>query len=433
MTRARPALAALALWLAGCTVPFDLTRAKSPTEPGNVEADTSDEVPASANERWWGPKSAEEFKKTKPAYGDAKLDAYLTEVLDRLMPHARRPGLSFRVEAIDSPEAQAWALLGGRVFVARGALALMESEAELAAVLAHEIGHTASQQGLYAMWQSALSIEEAAGEPEARAEAYRWDHEFQADRLGLVYLRAAGYDPQAMARILARLFAWPRAEGVDEAAGTRRLARIARHEGSLPWGELGRDRYLDHVDGLVYGDDPRGGVMRGRTYTCSRCELSFDLPAGFVVETATPRLVAHDRTATTSVSFQRVDATHGAPFADDPASGKAQAARGTKDGPEETKVLTGRGEIYALTSKGPASKAVVAAILRTVRHLDAAAEGPRPRRVSVRRVKERGRFTDALAAACADGVEKLGVVASLNGVSPLEVVDAGRRFKCITR
>ena len=195
---------------------------------------------------------------------------------------------SFQV--LDTPEANAFALPGGQIFVTRGMLALVGDEAELAAVLGHEIGHAVAGHGLAGRGR--------ASDRERRAA------EFEADRLGMGFLVAAGYDSSAQADFLATLAASQTLEarlrgaipvqgaGDHPAIGDRlhaarsEAAALGRH------GIRNRDAYLAAIDGITWGDGPAQGYVRGRTFVHPRLGFAFDAPPGYVVENQPDAVVA---------------------------------------------------------------------------------------------------------------------------------------------
>jgi predicted Zn-dependent protease len=380
------------------------------------------------------------FREKHDPYLDDALAAYVGRVLDRLSPHAGRPELRFHVQVIDSPEANAWSVPGGYLFVGRGALALAESEAELAAVIAHELAHTASRHALYEFWRAAMKQEDAPGSPFPEA-AYDRDMEFQADRLGLGYLRAAGYDARVMPRILGALLLSANAEGKTDEAMIPRLARLSRHLGDATGGEVGRDAYLDHVDGLVYGPDPRRGVLRDRTYLCARCGLAFDLPPGWKTEQVVPHVEARDAQGLASMSFRSVPTKARADLRTllAPSTVRDEAMAGfalTVGAPaqqserEAMAIVVDADQTYTLTASGPRPEQLLRAILGTLRRVRGADAEVRPTRIRVRRFDEGGRFAD-LVPRCGGSTAPIAELARINGVEPTDPIAAGSRLKCL--
>ena len=237
-------------------------------------------------------------------YHDARLQAYVAGLGQRLVGVSELAGQPFRFLVLDSPIVNAMALPGGYVYVTRGLVALADDEAELAGVIGHEIGHvtgrhTAQRQSqaiaanVLAGLLGVLSGVPAAGDlagvgAAAYLQSYSRDQESEADGLGIRYLARAGWDPEAMASFLAKLRAQSQLEAalagqspdsVDQSSlwashprthdRVREAAAEARHTaqaGAASLGRGNRDAFLARLDGLSYG----GGVTRnakGKTTT----------------------------------------------------------------------------------------------------------------------------------------------------------------------
>ncbi|RMG97916.1 MAG: hypothetical protein D6708_00920, partial [Candidatus Dadabacteria bacterium] len=209
-----------------------------------------------------------------PRVPDPALQGYVQRVGLSVAAFAPRGDLTFRFAVIDSDAVNAYSTPGGYVMVTRGAMGAMEDEAELAGVLAHEIGHVVAghvardlrlvgkDQGL---WNSLLRIvggAGGAGEAALRQAAdavmdrvfrkgYRVEEELEADRLAVPLLAAAGYDTGGLGRFLARAEA---AEASSEArthpVPAERLAELDRLRaewGGPTTGYRGEGRFHDHV------------------------------------------------------------------------------------------------------------------------------------------------------------------------------------------
>ncbi len=157
--------------------------------------------------------------KTRLYPGEA-LNQYVTRIGRQLAQETSRSGLPWRFGIIESPDLNAFAVPGGAIFVTTGALAAMKNEAELAAVLAHEITHVVERHGIdqlkRAMVAQGLAIAALGTSPQIAQAAgsialrialngYGRDAEFESDRLGVVLAAANGYDPQALADFLATI------------------------------------------------------------------------------------------------------------------------------------------------------------------------------------------------------------------------------------
>ncbi|MBI4182448.1 MAG: M48 family metalloprotease [Proteobacteria bacterium] len=256
---------------------------------------------------------------------DAAIRAYVDEVGQRLAQASDMPGLRFTFTVLNTDIVNAMATPGGYVYVTRGLLALADSEAELAGVLGHEIGHVtarhAAQQYSAAMTlgigatvlgilvDNRLASDLAQAGSQLFLAAYSRDQEFEADLLGVRHLARAGYDTAAMASMLAKIETHSRLEariagregGPDEynflATHPRtpdRVARAVAQAGVVapPEPRVARTEYLGRIDGLVFGDDPKEGMVRGQAFVHPGLGLRFEAPPGFRLRNAAREVVA---------------------------------------------------------------------------------------------------------------------------------------------
>ena len=258
-------------------------------------------------------------------YPDRRVQDYVTRVGRALAQVTETPNVSFTFTVLDSPSINAFALPGGYVYVTRGLLALASDEAELTGVLAHEIGHVTarhsaqrySQQvvaGLGAAVVGAITgsddiADSVSFSAAAVLQGYSRDQEFEADTLGMRYLGRAGYALDAMAGLLAKLDWHSRleAELAGQPAGQidsrnimathprtlDRLQRAAQAAGPSQ-GRRERETYLRAVDGIVYGDDPDHGFVRGQTFIHPGLGIRFDVPAGYQLVSGARQVVAQN-------------------------------------------------------------------------------------------------------------------------------------------
>ncbi|HEX6111604.1 MAG TPA: M48 family metalloprotease [Geminicoccaceae bacterium] len=256
------------------------------------------------------------------AYEDPELQAYVTRIGDELATVSDLPELDFTFTLLNSEVINAFALPGGYVYITRGLLALADNEAELAGVMAHEIGHVTSRhsaqrysRGVLAQGGLAIGtilagvlgggaaadmVQQAGGlGAQAYLAGYSRDQEFQADELGVRYMARAGYDPTAMSSFLEKLERNDqllrrlagRDGGADPASSwfathprtPDRVLRAAEQASAASTGQrrTGRDAYLDRIDGMVYGEDPTQGFVRGRTFVHPELRFAFDVPQGY--------------------------------------------------------------------------------------------------------------------------------------------------------
>ncbi|MEM9067940.1 MAG: M48 family metalloprotease [Myxococcota bacterium] len=216
-------------------------------------------------------------------YRDDELERYVRGIGERVASHAGRDDVEWTFRILDDPGAQAWAAPGGFVYVTRGLLALLDTEAELAAILGHEVAHVAA--GHTEELLRRLPIPRVQGLDLATLFQLERDDEAQADQLGVRYAEAAGYDPSALQRALRALHQ----PGLGSAPSwsdrhpplPTRLSLAARVAGANPEGRHGRQRYLNAITGLVVGEDPRRGFVVDGRFVHATAGLSFALPPGW--------------------------------------------------------------------------------------------------------------------------------------------------------
>ncbi|WJW75693.1 M48 family metalloprotease [Thiohalobacter sp. IOR34] len=262
-----------------------------------------------------------------PAYDDPQLAAYVQGIGERLASHSHRPGLIYRFTVLDSPDVNAFALPGGYIYIHRGLIAYLNSEAELAAVLAHEIGHVtarhavrqqsmATATGVLGAVIAGRSGLPAAGDlanlaGTALVRGYGREHELESDRLGAEYLARSGYDPSAMLDVIRVLKAQEtferrlaKEEGREPRSyhglfathpdNDRRLQTVIAAAGRLTanGGRRERQTFLHAIDGLVFGDSEREGIRRGNHFYHRALDLALEFPAGWTLHNQPDRLLA---------------------------------------------------------------------------------------------------------------------------------------------
>ena len=271
---------------------------------------------------------AEENKKVLKqfggAYDDPALARYVSSLGKLLARTSEMPDLEFTFTVLDSPIVNAFALPGGYVYVTRGLLALADSEAELAGVLAHEIGHvtarhTAERYGQTVFAQgislgAGLLLGDVAGDLTGAStmlfvRSWSRDQEHEADLLGVRYLSRVGYQPEAMASFLTRLQAHSRLEAEIRGEPGKaedfsllqthprtadRIEQAIREADTKPVADplVARRLYLGKIDGLLYGDNPRDGVIKGRRFLHPGLRFSFEVPDGFRLVNTPKKVIA---------------------------------------------------------------------------------------------------------------------------------------------
>lgn len=282
---------------------------------------------------------AEEHVKILKQYGgeytgQPALNAYIQQIGEELVSESELPNLDFTFTLLDSDIVNAFALPGGYIYISRGLMALANNEAELAGVLAHEIGHvtarhsanrhtrgTLSQIGVIAATiggavlggrAGAQIAQQAAGlGAAAYVQGYSRSQELEADRLGVRYIGRAGYDTEGMASFLETLGANDklRAEltGRDAKSETpswllshpRTAQRVKEAAAAAQFtagqGDLRRDPYLAAINGLVYGDSPEQGFVRGNKFIHPGLGFTFTAPEDFSLQNSATAVLGRNK------------------------------------------------------------------------------------------------------------------------------------------
>ncbi len=266
-----------------------------------------------------GRQHSRQVMKTYRLYDNPALQQYIQLVGDRVARVSHRQSLIYRFTLLDSPQVNAFALPGGYIYITRGLLAYLNSEAELAAVLGHELGHVTAR---HSVRQHSLStathligglIAAASGVQGAGqlsnilgtsiVRGYGREHELEADGLGADYLRKAGYSAAAMRSVIAvlknqELFdkklaaeqgREPRAyHGVfsTHPDNDTRLQQVLGHVGPVvnSSGTQKQDVFfLKKIEGLTFGDSEKDGIIRGRRFYHPELNFKLDFPNDWLI------------------------------------------------------------------------------------------------------------------------------------------------------
>lgn len=237
---------------------------------------------------------------------------------------ATTPG-AFRVTLLNSSVNNAFAVPGGYIYVTRQLVGLMNNEAELAAVLGHEVGHVAARHsarrqraatrnqlggmGIAILSSVLLGGNNPLGQQIAQGALqgsqlltlrFSRRQELEADNLGVQYLTGAGYDPRAMSTLLSSLAAQNTLDAQLQGRGDASIptwasthpdpagrVRNAQTLAGTGTGRTNRDLFLRRIDGLMYGDDPQQGVIEGSDFIHPVMRLRFTAPTGFYMVNGT--------------------------------------------------------------------------------------------------------------------------------------------------
>src|SRR6266480_2804604 len=248
-------------------------------------------------------------------YPDTALQRWIQQFGARLAATSERPNLPWSFRVVDDPVVNAFALPGGYIYVTRGILAHLNSEAELAGVVGHEIGHVTARHSVSQMSKQQLAqiglavgtiaspeFERFAGLASAGLGVlflkYSRNAERQADDLGLRYMRRVSYDPREMPHVFEMLTRVSQAQGggrVPEWLATHpdpenRRGRIEQEIAGLPQNISGvavnRDSYLQRLDGLVFGNNPRDGYFKENQFFHPELRFRMTFPQGWTTSNA---------------------------------------------------------------------------------------------------------------------------------------------------
>ena len=243
------------------------------------------------------------------AYEDSTVQRFVNETGQRIAHVSHRPDLDWHFTVIDDPSVNAFAMPGGYIYVTRGILAHLNSEAQLAGVLGHEIGHVTHRHSAEQITRQqvtglGLGIASIASPTVARYGQlaqqalglmflkFSREHENEADDLGVEYATKAGYDPREIPPTYAML------KRVSERSGQRlpgflsthpdpgdREARTGQLARAASAGKTGllvrRHEYVQRLEGIVFGDDPRGGYFEGNEFYHPSLRFALTFPEGW--------------------------------------------------------------------------------------------------------------------------------------------------------
>lgn len=346
-------------------------------------------------------------------YDNPAVQRYVNALGQKLAAQSHRSHLTWHFTVLDSPEINAFALPGGYVYVTRGIMAYMDSEADLAGVIGHEIGHVSarhgaqratSQQnaglGVFAAQilgavlegQGVVGAGQLAGQVSQTVAAgyiasYGREQELQADGLGAEYLARNHYNPHHMVDVITvlknqELFAADLAKTQGRAApkqgdwlashpsNDQRLANIqalaTQYRSQGAYADEGRERYLQVVQGMAFGDSPSQGLVRGQNFYHSALGIALTAPSGWRLQNTTEQLAIVSPQADAALVMRLVPAQAGKNHADilrsmlKPTQGKSEAT--TINGLQATRFsglrqsAQGSATLEATVISGPAER-----------------------------------------------------------------------------
>lgn len=268
-----------------------------------------------------GQQYSEQIAATMSVYDDPDLQAYVDGIGQRLAATSERAELPWTFTVLDDASVNAFAVPGGYLYVTRGILTHFNSEAELAAVLGHEIGHVTARHSVEQMSRQQLlggllmvgavlseDVRGASGLGAAAIGIFGLSHsrsdEHQADQLGIRYALRDEYDPREAIKVhtmLGRQTELRGERGIPNWLATHpssadRIDRIRAQVSEIPDATLAgtrvlTDPYLSTVDGVAFGPNPRQGFFQDARFLHPDLEFRFTFPTGWETANLTQAVV----------------------------------------------------------------------------------------------------------------------------------------------
>ena len=247
-------------------------------------------------------------------YDDPELQQYVNGIGQELASRSHRAHLNFTFTVLDSPDINAFALPGGYVYITRGIMAYLDSRAELAGVLGHEIGHVTArhsvrqQSGQMASTLLSVLITATTGQSglgdlsnqlgTGMIRGYGREHELEADRLGAEYLHLSGYDPEIMLEVIGVL----KDQEVYEQALAKKenrdpniyhgvysthprnddrlktVVRAAKNLSVQTYRDSDQSGYFSKIDSMIWGPSIKQGILVNNLFTHPELAFSLQLP-----------------------------------------------------------------------------------------------------------------------------------------------------------
>ena len=252
---------------------------------------------------------------------NAQLQAYVSGIGMKMAKASERPNLPWEFHVVNDASVNAFALPGGFIFVTRGLLTYINDEAELATVVGHEIGHVTNRHSVQQISKAQVAqlglgvgsilssdVAKYAGVASQGLQVlflkYSRDAESEADLAGFRYALNQNYDVREMANVFHTL------DRVGEAAGGGKLpdwlsthpapadrvtateARLDTLHKDLSNSIINRDQYLQHVQGLTFGDDPRQGFFKGNQFYHPDLKFQVTFPQGWQTQNTAEAVMA---------------------------------------------------------------------------------------------------------------------------------------------
>lgn len=283
-----------------------------------------------------GKETDAEIRQQYGVYDDPAINEYVTRIGMSMVPHTHRPHLTYYFAVLDTPVVNAFAVPGGYIYVTRGILAMMNSEAELAVVLGHELGHVNARHSVTKMSQLilvqlGLAVGGALSETVAKIAGvasigmqllflkFSRDDEREADRLGVQYSRSGGFYPGEMIDFFSTLQKLGDLSGGHSSLpgflSTHPLtserikntsALITEEDKKLA---VNQQPYLNRINNLIFGDDPRQGFVDGNAFYHPGMRFSFSFPESWTVQNTPAQVILASKDGNAAVVLQAEKST----------------------------------------------------------------------------------------------------------------------------
>jgi predicted Zn-dependent protease len=269
-----------------------------------------------------GQEAAQQVAQTIGFVDDPELQAYVANIGKKMAAASERPDLPWEFHVVDDAAVNAFAIPGGFIYVTRGLLNHMNSEAELASVLGHEIGHVTARHSVQQISKAQLAtlglglgsilssdVAQFAGLASQGLQVlflkYGRDAENQADQLGFRYALGQNYDVREMANVFetlarasqaggggGRLPEWLSTHPNPENRVTNVQERLDTLQVPLAKTIVDREEYLRQIQGLTFGEDPRQGFFEGNTFYHPNMRFQMEFPEGWQTQNTPSAVVA---------------------------------------------------------------------------------------------------------------------------------------------
>lgn len=296
-----------------------------------------------------GQQADAEIQRDMGVYDDPGIQRYVEEIGLALAALSHRPDLPWQFTVVDSPAVNAFALPGGFIYLTRGIMAYLGDEAQLAGVLGHEIGHVTARHAVQSYTRASgaqlglvlgqVFVSQVGPNPyglpgltDAASTGlgllflkFGRDDEIQADRLGAEYGVAGGWHPQGVSDMLSTLGRMSEAsdrQGIPNFLSTHPepAARVLEVEPVIEELTANRDpatlrvdrsAYLDRIEGLLFGDNPEDGIVRGSEFLHPPLRFALKFPGGWEVQNSESVVVAKEPGAEIYVLLQLAENPRG--------------------------------------------------------------------------------------------------------------------------